>query len=166
MPINTINFALASALLFMPPHYSVEQYQTQQVASLKAVELELATEDDFKLIADRILAANGTIEMFYRLAYADVRFFDAFLEGELEMRFAQTQQLLNEAQAYRNQLDELDENLALFCKNFQKLHRLYESYEYKKEADRVLLSRVDGPIAATFDNHSTDEELRAFIFGV
>lgn len=165
MSINTINFALASALLLMPPHYSVEQYQTKPAATLKAVELELATEEDFKAIADRILAANGTIEMFYRLAYADVHFFDTFPEGELPMRFAQTTQLLEDTQAYRNQLKELDENLTLFCKNFQKLHRLYESYEYKKEADRVLLSRVDSPVSTVITAGMSRAEIERALFG-
>lgn len=165
MPINTINFALASALLLMPPHYSVEQYQTQKMATLDTVELELATEADFKYIADRILAANGTIEMFYRLAYADVRFFDAFPEGELETRFAQTKQLLDDTQAYRNQFKELDDNLELYRKNFQKLYRLYESYEYKKEADRVLLSRVDSPASTVITSGMSRTEIEQALFG-
>lgn len=62
-------------------------------------------------------------------------------------------------------LAELDENLALFSKNFHKLHRLYESYEYKKEADRVLLSRVDSPNAVTILPNTSDEEIKRLIFG-
>lgn len=167
MPINAINFALASALLLMPPSYSIEHYQMpQKSAELATVsELEMADAEDLKRIAERILASNGTLEMFYRLAYTDVSFFDAFPEGDLAQRFAYTREMLNATQAFRNQLQELDDNLDLFSKNFDKLHRLYESYEYKKEADRVLLSRIDSPIAATFDHNSTDEEIRAFIFG-
>lgn len=161
MPINPINFALASALLLMPSSYSVEQYQ----APHQTVTLEWANNTNYEQIAKQILASSGTLEMFYRLAYADITFFDAFPEGELAQRFAQTREVLKEAQAFRNQLQELDDNLDVFSKNFNKLYRLYESYEYKKEADRVLLPRADSPIVVTFDHNSTDEEIRAFIFG-
>lgn len=164
MPINTINFALASALLLMPPHYSVEQYQAKP-HTLTVAELAPATEADFQQIADRILAANGTIEMFYRLAYADVRFFDNFPDGELAHRFAQTKQLLDDTQTYRHQLQALDDNLDLYCKNFQKLHRLYESYEYKKEADRVLLSRVDSPATTIIPAGSSRADIEQALFG-
>lgn len=160
MSINAINFALASALMLMPPTYSVEQHQTPQIN-----ELELATQTDFEQIADWILAINGSLEMFYHLAYADVSVFDRFPAGELTARFAKTQQLLDESEAFRHQIKVLDDNLDLCRQNFQKLHRLYQSYEYKKEADRVLLSRVNSPSSIAFDKNSTDEEIRAFIFG-
>lgn len=158
MLVDPISFTLASALAFMPANYSVEKYQSQQT-----VTLNLATEEDFAHIASAILMANGTIEMFYRLAYADVRFFDSV--PDLAKRFENTIKLLEETQQYRGKLAELDENLALFSKNFHKLHRLYESYEYKKEADRVLLSRVDSPNAVTILPNTSREEIKRLILG-
>lgn len=158
MLVDPISFTLASALAFMPADYSVEKYQSQQT-----VTLNLATEEDFAHIASAILMANGTIEMFYRLAYADVCFFDSV--PDLAKRFENTIKLLEETQQYRGKLAELDENLALFSKNFHKLHRLYESYEYKKEADRVLLSRVDSPNAVTILPNTSREEIERLIFG-
>ncbi len=158
MLVDPISFTLASALAFMPADYSVEKYQSQQT-----ITLNLATEEDFAHIASAILMANGTIEMFYRLAYADVRFFDGV--PDLSQRFDNTIKLLEETQQYRGKSAELDENLALFSKNFHKLHRLYESYEYKKEADRVLLSRVDSPNAVTILPNTSREEIERLIFG-
>lgn len=158
MLVDPISFTLASALAFMPSDYSIEKYQSQQT-----ITLNLATEEDFAHIASAILMANGTIEMFYRLAYSDVRFFDSV--PDLAKRFENTIKLLEDTQKYRGRLAELDENLALFSKNFHKLHRLYESYEYKKEADRVLLSRVDSPNAVTILPNTSREEIERLIFG-
>lgn len=46
-----------------------------------------------------------------------------------------------------------------------KTTELLEAYEYKQEADRVLLPRANSPVAITFDENSTEEEIRNFILG-
>lgn len=122
MPINTINFALASALLLMPPHYSVEQYQAYQTA------FDDVTVLDYEQITQRILVSDGIIEMFYRLAYIDTRFFETFSDGELSKRFSITKKILEELSAFCNNSSELSENLEHFTDNFHKLYRLYKSY--------------------------------------
>lgn len=157
---NLANIAISSAiavtpLSFNPPSYDEIHIQPPQVE--QSSEAMSAKMREALFMAEKILAA------FYQVAAQDPQLFDQIEAEELSALFDNSKQLLASVSHFKQ--GRSGELVQRFSQTLAKTDQLYQSYEYKKEADRVLLPRANGPIAASFDHTSSEEEIRKFIFG-
>lgn len=160
--LGLVSMAIASAIAGVPqPHYNTQYSEVKHIVS----EPEEATEAEIQELTERIFMAEKNLSGFYQLAKTRLSIFESFAEGELMSLFKESARLLFSTKQYAEEGSLMFEYLTRFEDSLNKLTKLFQSYEYKKEADRVLLSRVNSPIVVSFDKNSSDEELRQFIFG-
>ncbi|MDH2997159.1 hypothetical protein A1D22_05665 [Pasteurellaceae bacterium LFhippo2] len=156
--LNFANMAISSAIALVPHSFSEKVYDDIQ-SSLKSDVVAIP-----KDLKEALIVSDTLIGAFYKMASQDHSIVNIAEKTDLAILFQQSKNLLAKLNA-RITLDTDKKLLVGFEQTITDTEQLIKAIEYKKEADRVLLPRANGAIAAKFTQDSTEEDLRKFIFG-
>ncbi|OOH85708.1 hypothetical protein BMT54_11585 [Pasteurellaceae bacterium 15-036681] len=156
--LNFANMAISSAIALVPHSFSEQVYDDIQ-SSLKPKVVAIP-----KDLKEALVVSDTLIGAFYKMASQDHSIVDIAEKTDLAILFQQSKNLLTKLNA-RITLETDKKLLASFEQTLTNTEQLIKAIEYKKEADRVLLSRANSTITATFTHDSAEEDLRKFIFG-
>ena len=87
------------------------------------------------------------------------------LEGiDIAALLKQSEHLLNGLRSHFSAEADV-ELLDNFAKTVEKTNQLYQAIEYKKEADHILLSRVNSPASIMIKHGSNRDDIRQALLG-
>lgn len=158
--LNLANVAVGSALAILPfsfPHqnYSEVQQMGHHTPKQGVMNAELR---ETVIVADTLLGA------FYSIASNDHSVFEGIEKADMITLFQQAEQLSQTLHSFLSEPNDL-KLLQSYTQTLEKVRQLYNAIEYKKEADCILFSRANSKAAISFDENSTEEEIRRAIFG-
>lgn len=158
--LNLANVAIGSALAIMPFSFSQQNHNDIQTIDVCTPKLGTMNAE----LRETVIVADTLLGAFYTIASSDHAVFDSINKADMLTLFQQAENLSQTLRSFLSEPNDL-KLLQSYTQTLEKVRELYRGIEYKKEADRVLLSRVNSSVAMSFDENSTEEEIRRAIFG-
>lgn len=155
--LNLASVAISSALAIVPLSFQMQATNTLQTVEQQQISMKSE-------LREIVIVAEALLDTFYKMASQDHSVFER-LEGiDIAALLKQSEHLLNGLRSHFSAEADV-ELLDNFAKTVEKTNQLYQAIEYKKEADHILLSRVNSPASIMIKHGSNRDDIRQALLG-